>query len=66
MPYVTNPYLIPYHSTAVTRQIFKNNGDWSQVQILDQCYKQTTAATTARLLTLSGLQKAEGRGASFP
>lgn len=67
MPYVTNPYLIPHHSAAVTRQTFKTmETGWNQAHTLDQCFKNTTAATTAQLFTLSGLQTAEGGGAASP
>lgn len=65
MPYVTNPYLIPHPSAAVTRQIIKTmETDWKQT--LDQCFKHTGAATTAHLFTLSGFQTAEGRGEPSP
>lgn len=61
MPYVTNPYLIPHQSAALTSQIIKTmEMDWKKT--LYQCFGRTRAATTAHLFTLSGLQTAEGRG----
>lgn len=67
MPYVTNPYLIRHHSTAVTRQFIKTmEMGCNQAHTLDQCFKYTMTTTTAQLFTLSGLQTAEGRGAPFP
>lgn len=66
MPYVTNPYLIPHHSTAVSCQIIKTiEMGWNQIPTLDPCFKPTTATTTAQLFPSSGLQTAEGWGHLF-